>query len=255
VREEERNGDLLTLDAEAMRAYGDRTVDVLVDRLCDATIPTAATRVAGRAPRRAADRGGRGLRRAARAPRARRAGVHEPRRPSGLLAFIPFCGTWPGALGDFIASACNIYAGSWMESAGPTQLELEVLRWFCDWIGDPARAGGVIHHTTSAADVQRVRDVLEHADPTIAGPARRVEVIADDEDVVELRAGDFFGELAALDWGAGYGYARIAAVRTVDATTLLTFPAGSMTERARRHPEIAREIRCVGLRRLERDAR
>jgi CRP-like cAMP-binding protein len=112
----------------------------------------------------------------------------------------------------------------------------------------------VLNHTTSAADVQRVRDVLEHADPTIAGPARRVEVIADDDAVAE-RAADFSGELAALDWGAGYGYARIAAARTVDATTLLTFPAGSMTERARRHPEIAREIRRVGLRRLERDAR
>ena len=45
----------------------------------------------------------------------------------GFFAFIPFCGTWPGALGDFVASACNVYAGSWMESAGPTQLELEVL--------------------------------------------------------------------------------------------------------------------------------
>ena len=29
----------------------------------------------------------------------------------------------------------------------------------------------------------------------------------------ELGPGDFFGELAALDWGAGYGYVRTATVR------------------------------------------
>ena len=37
-----------------------------------------------------------------------------------FFAYVPFAGTWPGALGDFVASACNVYAGSWQESAGPT---------------------------------------------------------------------------------------------------------------------------------------
>ena len=59
--------------------------------------------------------------------------VDHPR----FFAFIPGSGTWPGALGDFVASACNVYAGSWMESAGPSQVELEVLRWFGSWIGYP----------------------------------------------------------------------------------------------------------------------
>src|SRR5262245_66319732 len=55
----------------------------------------------------------------------------------GFLAFVPFAGTWPGALGDLVASACNVFAGSWMESAGPTRLELEVLDWFKSWVGYP----------------------------------------------------------------------------------------------------------------------
>ena len=42
-----------------------------------------------------------------------------------FFGFVPSCGTWPGALGDLVASACNVYAGSWMESAGPSQVELE----------------------------------------------------------------------------------------------------------------------------------
>src|ERR1700731_5152586 len=42
----------------------------------------------------------------------------------GYLAFVPGFGTWPAALGDFIASACNLYGGSWKEGAGPSQVEL-----------------------------------------------------------------------------------------------------------------------------------
>jgi aromatic-L-amino-acid decarboxylase len=59
-----------------------------------------------------------------------------------FFAYVPFAGTWPGALGDFVASACNVYAGSWQESAGPSQLELEILGWFKEWVGYPRDAGG-----------------------------------------------------------------------------------------------------------------
>ena len=156
MREADRNGDPLAVDREAMRAYGYRTVDMLVRRLCDPSIPP--------------------LRRAS--PREMRERLSRPPPPAGqdfdailerlerdvlpfmrrgdhpgFLAFVPFCGTWPGALGDFIASACNIYAGSWMESAGPTQLELEVLGWFKQWIGYPAGAGGVLLGGGSAANL------------------------------------------------------------------------------------------------------
>jgi glutamate/tyrosine decarboxylase-like PLP-dependent enzyme len=71
----------------------------------------------------------------------------------GFFAFIPFAGTWPGALGDFVASALNVYAGSWMESAGPSQLELEVIDWFKDWIGYPAEASGTLVSGGSTANL------------------------------------------------------------------------------------------------------
>jgi aromatic-L-amino-acid decarboxylase len=149
-------GDPLGLDAEAMRALGYRTVDMLVKRLTDPAIPP--------------------LRRATPAEmRARLAGpppqdgrdfeaiIEQLERDvlpfmsrgdhPGFFAFVPFCGTWPGALGDFVASACNVYAGSWMESAGPTQLELEVLNWFKAWIGYPQDAGGILVGGGSAANL------------------------------------------------------------------------------------------------------
>jgi aromatic-L-amino-acid decarboxylase len=148
--------DRLALDGETMRQLGYRTVDMLVERLLDDSVPP--------------------LRRAS--PAEMRSRLWEP-PPDGpepfdellqrlsddvlpftsrgdhpaFFAFVPFAGTWPGALGDFIASACNIYAGSWMEAAGPTQLELVVLDWFRAWVGLPESAGGTLVSGGSAANM------------------------------------------------------------------------------------------------------
>jgi aromatic-L-amino-acid/L-tryptophan decarboxylase len=71
----------------------------------------------------------------------------------GYLAFIPGFGTWPAALGDFIASALNLYGGSWREGAGPSQVELTVLDWFKEWIGYPRDAAGILTSGGSAANM------------------------------------------------------------------------------------------------------
>ena len=84
----------------------------------------------------------------------------------GFFAYVPFAGTWPGALGDLIASATNVYAGSWMESAGPSQLELEVVGWFKDWVGYPAEAAGILVSGGSAANLT----ALACARESLVGP-------------------------------------------------------------------------------------
>src|SRR4029453_3895744 len=78
-----------------------------------------------------------------------RSRIDHPR----YLAYVPGEGTWPGALGDLIASTYNIDAGNWMESAGPSHLEMVVLRWFADWIGYPTTARGVLVSGGSAANL------------------------------------------------------------------------------------------------------
>ncbi len=138
-----------------MRVLGYRTVDALVDWLSDDTQP--AIREA--TPEEMAARLG-GLEPVAAPfeealqtlfddvlPYASRSA--HPR----FFAYVPFAGTWPGALGDFVASACNIYAGSWQESAGPTQLELQILEWFKEWIGYPAGASGSLVSGGSAGNM------------------------------------------------------------------------------------------------------
>ncbi len=164
-----RAGDPLGLDPEAMRELGYRTVDALVAHLTDAEAPPLrrATptemreRLGGAAPEspQPFDAILEQLERDVLAFRSR---VDHP----SFFAFIPGSGTWPGALGDFIASACNIYAGSWMESAGPSQVELEVLGWFADWIGFPPEASGTLLSGGSAANMTALACAREQ----LAGP-------------------------------------------------------------------------------------
>jgi aromatic-L-amino-acid decarboxylase len=71
----------------------------------------------------------------------------------GYFAYVPGAGTWPGALGDLIASACNLEVSSWVQAAGPSQVELVVLGWFKQWIGYPEEAAGVLVSGGSAANL------------------------------------------------------------------------------------------------------
>ena len=162
--------DPLALDPETMRELGYRTVDLLVDRLQRAEPPIRRAspaemreRLHGPPPDQpqpfdeilaALDRDV--------LPYASRDG--HPR----FFGFVPFAGTWPGALGDLIASACNLYTGSWMESAGPSQVELEVLDWFKDWIGFPPEAAGSLVSGGSAGNLS----ALACAREALAGPMR-----------------------------------------------------------------------------------
>jgi glutamate/tyrosine decarboxylase-like PLP-dependent enzyme len=145
------------LDAAAMRRLGYRTVDMLVDRLADpASQPPL--RVASPAEMRSRLSGG--------PPAAGRefddvvAELEEHVLPfvahwghPGYFAFIPGSSTFPGALGDFIAAACNVDAGAWTWGSGPSHVELLILDWFKEWIGYPAGAAGVLLSGGSAANM------------------------------------------------------------------------------------------------------
>jgi len=164
--------DPLALDPQTMRELGYRTVDLLVERL-------------------ERERGGPPLRRATPAEMRERLHGPPPEQPEPFdeilerlerdvlpfasrdghprfFGFVPFAGTWPGALGDLVASGSNLYAGSWMESAGASQVELEVLGWFKDWIGYPPDAAGSLVSGGSAGNIT----ALACAREALAGPMR-----------------------------------------------------------------------------------
>ena len=86
-----------------------------------------------------------------------------------FFAFIPSSPTWPSVLGDFLATGFNIFQGTWLESAGPSQLELVVLDWFRDWLGFPEEGGGLLTSGGSAANLGALVTAREWAgNPPIA---------------------------------------------------------------------------------------
>ncbi len=146
----------LTLDGPMMRALGHSTVDAIVDMLTAADAPVlrraTAAEMAARVPSTLPE-----------GPTAFEALLEVLRRDvlpftgrhghPGFFAFVPSSGTFPGALGDFIAAALNLFAGNWMVSAGPSRIEQIVLEWFKQWLGYPAEAAGVLVGGGSAANL------------------------------------------------------------------------------------------------------
>src|SRR3954470_6042004 len=146
----------LALDPETMRRLGYRTIDMLVDRITGAPGPVVRSQAPGELRERLTI-----------APPETPAGFDEildglerdvlpfVARIShpGYLAFVPGEGTWPGALGDLIASALNIDTCWWLGASGPSMLELSVLEWLRQWVGYPERASGVLVSGGSAANL------------------------------------------------------------------------------------------------------
>jgi glutamate/tyrosine decarboxylase-like PLP-dependent enzyme len=78
-----------------------------------------------------------------------------------------------------------------------------------------------------------------------------VEIQRDGARVAELGPGEFFGELAALDWGAGFGYVRTATVLATADVRLLVLPPAALSDLIRSAPEVERRIRAAARERLQ----
>jgi aromatic-L-amino-acid decarboxylase len=149
-------GSPLGLDPELMRQLGYRTIDMLVDRISGPAGPVVHSATPeelqlrlGMSPPEdpvAFDEILEGLERDVLPFVAR---LSHP----GYLAFIPGEGTWPGALGDLIASALNVDTCWWLGASGPSALELVVLDWLRQWVGYPEQAAGVLLSGGSAANL------------------------------------------------------------------------------------------------------
>lgn len=159
------NGTPLSLEAEVMRRLGYRTIDMLVERITGPAGPVVRSaspeelhgRLSIPPPEEpvAFDEILEGLERDVLPFVAR---LSHP----GYLAFIPGEGTWPGALGDLIASALNIDTCWWLGASGPSALELVVLDWIKQWVGYPEQAAGVLVSGGSAANLTAIACAREN---------------------------------------------------------------------------------------------
>lgn len=70
-----------------------------------------------------------------------------------FFAFIPSSPTFAGLLGDWLASGCNFFQGTWIESAGPSETELVVIDWLREALGLPEETEGLLTSGGSAANL------------------------------------------------------------------------------------------------------
>jgi aromatic-L-amino-acid/L-tryptophan decarboxylase len=173
--------DPLELDAETMRRLGYEAVDFLVERIS----------TLGDGP------AWRGATRAAMEERLREPPPEEPADPDELFArlrddvlpfaghhdhprffgFVPGCPTWPGILGDFVAAGANVFAGTWLQSAGPSTAELVVIDWFRQWLDWPPETSGILVSGGSQANLT----ALGCARDTVPATSDRVVVYLSSE--------------------------------------------------------------------------
>jgi CRP-like cAMP-binding protein len=78
------------------------------------------------------------------------------------------------------------------------------------------------------------------------------EVRLGTEVLRRLGPGDFFGELAALNWGAGFGYVRTASVVATSRLRLLVLTPAELELLMAEAPEVDKAIRDAAAERLKR---
>lgn len=147
----------LELDAETMRRFGYRVVDSIVEHfetLRDRPVLNVASRaetqeLLGGDPPEEGEPLDALIREFEERVATRMSHVDHPR----MFAFVPGAGTFVGAMGDALAAGYNIYGGTWLESSGPSQVELTVIDWFRRWLGLPEGAGGTLVSGGSVANL------------------------------------------------------------------------------------------------------
>ena len=80
-----------------------------------------------------------------------------------FLAFIPSSPTWASVLANFLTTGYNVFQGTWLESSGPSQIEVTVTEWFREWMGYPEGGGGLFTSGGSAANLMAIVAAREAA--------------------------------------------------------------------------------------------
>jgi len=116
-----------------------------------------------------------------------------------FLAYVTGSGTVPGAVADMLASAVNMNVGGWQLSPSASEIEMALMRWFCDRFGMPATAGGLLLSGGAMANMVGLKAARDHAagwdtrrDGIAAGPPLAIYA-TEETHVVTDRAADALG--------------------------------------------------------------
>jgi uridine kinase len=110
------------------------------------------------------------------------------------------------------------------------------------------RARGVHLDVAAGDEVIRRWDADRFFYIALAG---RYDVFIDTRFIRTLGPGDHFGELAARDWGGGYGYARLATVRCAEPGRLLRLTSDDLQWLLDTQPAVKARIEATLAERLQ----
>ncbi len=149
--------DSLQLSAEKMRELGYRVVDMLVDhfdRLPSEPVATVPSRRALEEklrepiPERGVDIDA-VLQRVEQDVLGNMMHVDHRR----FFAFIPSPSNYVSVMADALATGFNVFAGTWLEGAGPAQIEMVTVDWLRELCGMPEGTGGLFVSGGSMANL------------------------------------------------------------------------------------------------------
>ena len=147
----------LTLSSDEMRSFGYRVVDMIIEHLGALSeksptrtddIQTLGKLLGGPPPAEGLP----GVDALDLFERDVLSSMMHPDHPR-YFAFVPGVGNFISAMADALASGFNIFAGTWLEGAGPTQVELVAIDWLRQACGLPDTAGGTFVSGGSMANL------------------------------------------------------------------------------------------------------
>ncbi len=112
----------------------------------------------------------------------------HPNHPR-FFAFVPSPSNFVSVMADALAAGFNSFLGAWIESSGPSEIELVTIDWLRQWLGLPESAGGLfvsggsVANLTAIALARHVRlpcmqdGVIYYSDQTHSAVDRAVRVL------------------------------------------------------------------------------
>lgn len=152
-----KQSDTLSLSREEMRALGYRVVDVLVEHFHNlpgkpVTRKTSRATMEARLRQPLPHHGTNALEVLDRLERDVFSSMMHLDHPR-FFAFVPSPSNFVGVMADALASGFNVFAGTWLESSGPAEIELVAVDWLRQACGLPDTAGGLFVSGGSMANI------------------------------------------------------------------------------------------------------
>jgi len=110
-----------------------------------------------------------------------------------FFAFVPSPSNFIGVIADALSAGINVFAGTWLEAPGPTEVELVTIDWLRQLCGLPDTAGGLFVSGGSVANLtalavarhvklkDRIRDAIVYcSDQTHSSVERGLRVLGFD---------------------------------------------------------------------------